>query len=72
MSGTALSLANLTTRITLLHEEAAAEIAASRRLHAEAHALLHRIHVGLGELHTMEARGHEAIRRNRRLRAAMK
>jgi hypothetical protein len=72
MSGKRLPLASLTTRIALLHEEAAAEIATSKRLHAEAHALLHRMHVSLGELHAAEARSHEALGRNRRLRSLMK
>jgi hypothetical protein len=72
MSGKAQSLASLTPRIAELHEEAAAEIAASKRLHTEARALLHRIHHGLGELHAIESHGHETLRQSRRRRASMK
>jgi hypothetical protein len=72
MSGKAQSLASLTPRIIQLHEDVAAEIATSKRLHANAHALLDRIHVSLGELHTAEARSHEALGRHQRLRSLMK
>ena len=72
MSGKLQSLASLTPRLTLLHQEAAAEIATSKRLHAEARGLLHRIRHGLGELHAIESQGHEALRRSRRRRGSMK
>jgi hypothetical protein len=66
MTGDAPSLASLTRHIARVHQEAAAEIATSKRLHAEAHALLNEIHISLDELHTIESRGHEVLRRNRR------
>jgi hypothetical protein len=72
MSGKAQSLASLTPRIAQLHEEAAAEIATSRRLHTEARGLLHRIRHGLGEMHAIEANGHDALRQSRRRRDSMK
>jgi hypothetical protein len=67
MAGKATSLASLTAHIARVHQEAAAEIATSKRLHAKARALLHEIHVSLDELHAIESRGHEALRRNRRV-----